>query len=241
MQASFSVHDTSDEAEAPKGGVCNRAIAFTLAQQGGVASDTRPRKAHPSPACIPIKATKQTRSIRSLGRRSPLPSRGGMKRVCTFVHWGWVYLPILGCVFQAAILCGRVLEGERRSMQETPTTVPVYQGASRRKLTIHANEAWALTIVPGAVCFPPRCERRSGSLAGEGEGKRDLEGFAVEGAPLMRRNQFPGEERACEDRKQPRGRGSQALGVLVLVAYPSAVLRICRWRSNNPSPCTVRG
>lgn len=87
-------------------------------------------------------------------------------------------------------------------------------------------------------------ERRSGSLAGEGEGKRDLEGFAVEGAPLMRRNQFPGEERnkrACEDRKQPRGRGGQALCVLVIFAYPSAVLRLCRWRSNNPSPCTVRG
>lgn len=167
--------DTSDEAAAPKGGVCNRTIAFTLAKQGGIASDTRPRKAHPSPACIPIKPTKQTRSTRSLGRRSPLPSRGGMKRVCTFVHWGWVYLPILGCVFQAAILCGRVLEGERRSMQATTAAVPIHQGASRRKLTIHANESWALTIVPGAVCFPPRCgciRKKKWKSGGGGRGKK---------------------------------------------------------------------
>ena len=54
-------------------------------------------------------------------------------------------------------MCGRVFEDQRRSIRATPTAVAVYQGASRGKLPIHANESSVLTIVPGVVYFPPRC------------------------------------------------------------------------------------
>ena len=51
---------------------------------------------------------------------------------------------------------------------------------------------------------------------------------------------FLGEERDRQNNDTKRGRGSQAVRVFVLPAYPSIRLRRCPWRRNHPSPSTVR-
>lgn len=140
-----------------------------------------PTQGTPYSRLHPNQAQKETRSTRSAeGPHFPLPCDPSQNETCLYT-----YFPIIVCAFQAAILCGHILEGKRTSIQATPTAVAVYQGASRRKLPIHSNESWVLTIVPGVVCFLARCgcirKEEVEALAAGQEGKRDLEGFPLRG------------------------------------------------------------